>query len=308
MTTPTLKAFVPGPKAILQGEPGHGKTHAIRTLIEAGLNVFVVFTEPGIEVLADQRKGKLYTCEQGLHWAYIPPVNADWSAMLQIAEYMNKFDFKGLANMGPMNRDKYRQFLEVVGLMSNLKCQRCNQVFGPADRLEPYDKWCVVQDSLSSLSIMALHLHIGNKPAIHEGEWGVCMLNLERLINKFAYDVRSMMVLTAHIEPEPSGIAGGQENMVATLGKKLAPKIPRPFSDVIHAYREGDQFYWSTVTPQMKLKTRNLPLANKLPPTFAPIVKAWHEQIQRETDSMLAQAELTIAMAAAGKPDATAPK
>lgn len=291
-----MKAFVPGPKVILQGEPGSGKTHAIRTLVEAGLNVFVVFTEPGIEVLADQRKGKLYKCDEGLHWAYISPVNADWSAMLQIAEYMNKFDFKGLANMGPMNREKYRQFLDVVGLMANLKCQRCGKVFGPADRLEPYDKWCVVQDSLSSLSIMAMHVLIGNKPAIHEGEWGVAMLNLERLVNKFAYDVRSMMVLTAHIEPEPSGISGMQENMVATLGRKLAPKIPRPFSDVVHTYREGEQFWWSTTTQQMKLKTRNLPLSNKIPPTFVPIVRAWHEQIERETAAIAASAQVVQAI------------
>ena len=287
-----VKAFVPGPKIILQGEPGHGKTHAIRTLIEAGLNVFVVFTEPGIEVLADQRKGKLYRCEDGLHWNYIPPVNADWSAMLQMAEYMNKFGFKELSNLPPMNREKYRQFLEVIGLLSNLKCQRCGKVFGPADQLTPYDKWCVVQDSLSSLSIMAMHVLIGNKPAIHEGEWGVAMLNLERLINKFAYDMKCMMVLTAHIEAEPSGISGASENMVATLGKKLAPKIPRPFSDVIHAYRDGDQFWWSTTTAQMKLKARNLPLSNRIPPTFVPIVKAWHEQIERETLGLQASAQV----------------
>lgn len=296
VATDVQKAFVPGPKVILQGEPGHGKTHAIRTLVEAGLNVFVAFTEPGIEVLADQRKGKLYTCEQGLHWNYIPPVTAGWSAMQNIADLMNKFDFKALANMAPSNRDQFRQFYDFIGLMANLTCQRCKKQFGPADKLQPYDKWAIVQDSLSSLSIMALNVLIGTKPGIHEGEWGVAMLNLERLINKFAYDIKCMMVLTAHIEPEPGGLGGMAENMVATLGKKLAPKIPRPFSDVIHAYRENDQFWWSTVTPQMKLKTRNLPLSNKIPPTFLPIVKGWHEQIERETAALAASAQVAAAI------------
>lgn len=291
-----LKAFVPGPKVILQGEPGVGKTHAIRTLIEAGLNVFVVFTEPGIEVLADQNKGKLYKCEQGLHWHYIPPVSPSFTALQEAANFMNKFGFAELAKMAPSNRDQFRGYWEFIGVMANLKCQRCGKVFGPADHIEPYDKWCVVQDSLSSLSIMALKCLIGTKPAVHEGEWGVAMFNLEQLVNKFAYDMKCMMVVTAHIEAEPAGLTGAPENMVATLGRKLAPKIPRPFSDVIHAYREGDQFWWSTTTSQMKLKTRHLPWSPKIPPTFAPIVKAWHEQIERETLSLGASAQVVAAV------------
>lgn len=289
-----MKAFVPGPKVILQGEPGHGKTEAVVTLLEAGLKVFVVFTEPGMEVLAkpSRVRTKVWTCAEGLHWHYIPPVAADWAALQQIADLMNKFDFKALANMAPMNRDKFRGFYDFIGVMANLKCQRCGQVFGPADRLEPYDEWCVVQDSLSSLSIMALNVLIGTKPGVHEGEWGVAMLNLERLINKFAYDIRSMLVMTAHIEAEPAGISGAPENVVATLGKKLAPKVPRPFSEVIHAYRENDQFYWSTVTSQMKLKTRYLPFSNKIPPTFKPIVESWRAQIKRETDAAQANAQV----------------
>lgn len=278
-----FKAFVPGPKVILQGEPGTGKTHAIRTLVEAGLKVFVVFTEPGIEVLADQRKGKLYNCSEGLHWHYTPPVTPSFKALQDAAKLINQFGFGELAKMAPSNRDQFKGYWEVIGVLADLKCQRCGQNFGAADHLEPYDQWCVVQDSLSSLSIMALNCHVGTKPAVHEGEWGVAMFNLERLINKFAYDIRCMMVLTAHIEPEPSGIGGGVENMVATLGKKLAPKIPRPFSDVVHAYREGKEFWWSTTTSMMKLKTRNLPLDNRIKPDFGPMVKAWHEQIQRET-------------------------
>jgi hypothetical protein len=35
------------------GASGTGKTHSIRTLVDAGLEVFVLFTEPGMEVLAD---------------------------------------------------------------------------------------------------------------------------------------------------------------------------------------------------------------------------------------------------------------
>jgi predicted ATPase len=38
---------------MLLGASGSGKTYSIRTLLDAGLEVFVLFTEPGMEVLAD---------------------------------------------------------------------------------------------------------------------------------------------------------------------------------------------------------------------------------------------------------------
>lgn len=295
------KPPVPGPKVILLGDPNTGKTHALRTLIESGLNVFVVFTEPGMEVLSDARKGLAYSCDQGLHWAYEAPVNVSWDALKDIAKLMNQFDYKALTNMAPMNKNQFLGFFNVIALMSNLTCERCKKSFGPADQLQPYDKWAVVQDSLSSLSIMALNLVIGTKPAVHEGEWGVAMLNLERYINKFAYDLRCMGVMNAHMEPEPHGRAGELLDTVSTLGKKLAPKVPRPFSEVVHTYREGDKFYWSTITAGMKLKARHLPLADKQVPSFKPIVESWHAQIAREANAQEAIMTVQKALVTAQK-------
>jgi hypothetical protein len=288
---PQQKPVVPGPKVILLGDPNSGKTEALNTLIESGIQVFTIFTEPGMEVLAMPRrdgKRKVYTCEEGMHWAYEAPVSVGWDALKNIATLMNQFDYKALTNMAPSARDQFKGFLNVVSLMANLTCTRCKKQFGPADQLQPYDKWAVAQDSLSSLSIMALNLLIGTKPAIHEGEWGVAMLNLERYINKFAYDLRCMGVMTAHIEAEPHGRAGELADTVSTLGKKLAPKVIRPFSEVVHTYRKGDTFFWSTITANMKLKARYLPFKDEMAPTFKPIVASWHDQIKREADAQAA--------------------
>lgn len=277
------RVVVPGPKVILLSDPGAGKTHSLRTLIEAGLNVFVIFTEPGMEVLLDEGRGaRVYSCAEGLHWRYIPVATPSWADMANIANLMNKFSYRQLTEQAPLGREKYTAFLQVVTLMGNLKCERCNQAFGPADQLNPYDKWCVVNDSLSSLSLAALYLHIGNKPAIHQGEWGVCMGNLERYLNKFAYDIPSMGVLLAHTEREVDEVGGGAVNMVSTLGRKLAPKIPRPFSDVILAERQGDKFSWSTTDTQTFLKTRNFAFSNRIDPTFVPLVQKWHKRIADE--------------------------
>lgn len=271
-----------GPKIILMGEPGSGKTDSIRTLIEAGLKVFVVFTEPGMEVLLDARRGrKVYTCADGLHWRYHPVATPSWTDLALIAKLIHEFSYKQLTQQAPLGREKYTAFMDSIATMSNLKCERCNQVFGPMDHLEPYNQWCIVQDSMSSLSLAALYSHIGNKPGIHEGEWGVCMGNLERLFNKFAYDVPSMMVMTAHIEQEPDS-TGTPRMMVSTLGKKLAPKVPRAWSDAILATREGGTFNWSTTDMGAFLKTRNFDFSNKIPPSFVPVVQQWHKRIRDE--------------------------
>lgn len=281
---PSLRKKIHGPKVLLMGEPGDGKTDTIRTIVAAGLKVFVIFTEPGMEVLLDKRRGKVYTCDEGLHWSYIPPITADWKELMDAADLLNKFTYKQCTEMGGVNKAKYRSFYDWISLHQTLKCDRCGVSFGPADKLEPYNEWCLVDDSLSSVSIMALNLVIGSKPAVHQGEYGAAMFNLERFINKFAYDVPSMAVLMAHIEREGNEVSGGTENMAATLGRKLAPKIPRPFSDVVHAIREGDKFRWSTITPNMLLKTRSLPLSDKIPPDFKPIIDKWRESVRTETE------------------------
>lgn len=281
---PGTRKKVNGPKVLLMGEPGHGKTDTIRTILESGLKVFIIFTEPGMEVLMDKRRGKVWTCAEGLHWCYIPPVTADWKELADAADLLNKYTYKQCTEMAGVNKQKYRQFYEYLTAHSTCKCDRCGVSFGAADQLEPYNEWCLVDDSLSSVSIMALNLVIGSKPAVHQGEYGTAMFNLERFINKFAFDVPSMAVFMAHIEREGDEVSGGQMNMAATLGRKLAPKIPRPFSDVIHTKREGTKFTWSTITPNMLLKTRSLPLADGLVPSFKPIIDKWRENVKTETE------------------------
>ena len=291
---------VRGPKVLLMGAPGTGKTDAIRTLIEAGLKVAAVFSEPGMEVLLDDRRGrKVYTCKDGLHWRYHPVATPDWKDLELIARLMNQFSFKQLSEQAPQGREKYHGFMDIISTFGNFKCERCNQVFGPLDRLEPYDQWCVVQDSMSSLSLACLYGLVGNKPGIHEGEWGIAMGNLERLFNKFAYDIPSMMVMTAHIEKEPDP-SGGEKLMVSTLGKKLAPKVPRAWSDVILAQREGDVFTWSTTDLGAFLKTRNFAFSNRIQPTFVPLVQEWHRRIRAETAAAEASKETAAAVQQAG--------
>jgi hypothetical protein len=52
--------------------------------------------------------------------------------------------------------------------------------------------------------------------------------------------------MISHIEREIDEVLGGSKVMASTLGRKLAPKLPRYFSDVILAEKTGAKFSWST--------------------------------------------------------------
>lgn len=253
---------------MLMGATGSGKTHSIRTLVEAGLEVFVLFTEPGMETLADVPSDKL-------HWHYIPPAAPDWSDMIDSATKINTLSIEGLSKLGDINKRKYNQFIEVLTSLSNFKCDRTGEFYGPVDEWEP--NRVLVLDSMSGLSVMAMNLQAGSKPMKSMADWGIATDNLERLITKLCVDTRCHFVLLTHLERETDEVTGGVTLMASTLGRKLAPKLPRFFSEVIHVKRDGKAFSWSTATYNVDTKTRYLPIAEGLPPSFEPLITKWKE-------------------------------
>lgn len=257
---------LPGVNVLLMGASGTGKTHSLRTLVDSGLEVFVLFTEPGMEVLADIPSDKL-------HWHYIPPSSPDWSDMIDSASKINKLSLKSLSEMSDINKSKYTEFLDVLGSLANFKDDRTGQTFGGVDSWGP--ERVIVVDSLSGLSIMAMNLIAGSKPVKSIADWGVSVDNLERLLTKLCVDTRCHFVLISHLERETDEVTGGTSLTASTLGRKLGPKLPRFFSDVIHVKREADKFMWSTATGNVDTKARNVPISATLPPSFVPIIQAW---------------------------------
>lgn len=260
------KYTIPGFKTLLIGGVGTGKTHALRTLVDAGLEVFAIFTEPGMEVVADIPTDKL-------HWKYIHPTTASWDAMLDSAKKLNTLSFKSLTELPHINRGEHAEFMDLVNQLANFHDERTGVDFGPVDN---FDQGRVLWvDSLSGINIMSMNLIAGSKPVKSPGDWGVAMDNLERLILKLTTDLACHVVVTGHMERESDEMTGGSSLMVSTLGKKLAPKIPRMFSDVIQTVRRDDEFLWSTVTPNTDLKARNVPWSDKLPASFLPLYRNW---------------------------------
>jgi len=257
---------MPGTNVLLIGPPGSGKTHSIRTLIDAGLEVFCLFTEPGMEVLGDTDIDKL-------HWHYVPPSQPSWDAMIDNATKVNSFDAGALQKMAGMNKREYAQFVDVLKVCNNFTCQRCGKEFGPIDKFDTNRAF--VFDSLSGLNIMLLDLAVGGKPIRTQPDWGVAIDTEEKFLNRLALGMRAHFVLISHVDRQVDQVLGGIKLFPAALGQKLPPLVSRFFSDVIFTEVEGDKFIWSTSHAGLDPKTRNLPIAKSLPPNFVPILENW---------------------------------
>lgn len=276
------KSSIPAPNAMLLGGVGSGKTTALRSLIDGqtgliaktpinvntltGITVFAIFTEPSFEVVAD------IPCDY-LHWIYIPPASPSFETMKDSAEKINQLDLKTLSSMSDINKSQYNQFVQVLTTLHKFTCQRCGKDFGDVST------WGTNRalwfDSLSGLNTMAMNLVVGSKPVKSMSDWGIAMDNEERLIQKLCCDKRAWFVLTAHVERERDEQTGFETLMAATLGRKLAPRLPRFFSDVVLAKREGDKFAWSTTATGVDLKARNLPFSDVQVPSFQAIINSW---------------------------------
>lgn len=255
-----------GFNTLLVGATGTGKTYSIRSLIDAGITPFVLFTEPGMVTLGDIKCDKL-------HWKYIPPASPTWDMMQDSASKINTLSLEGLAKLGGINKQGYGQFREVLGTLANFKCDRCGESFGDVTTWGP-DR-AIVIDSLSGLSIMAMDLVVGSKPVKSMADWGISVDNLERLLNKICADTRCHFILTAHLEREQDEVTGGVTLVASTLGRKLGPKLPRYFDDVVLCRRDGTQFKWSTAAMNTDLKARTLPISDNIEPTFKLIADGW---------------------------------
>lgn len=261
---------LPGIKVLAYGAPGTGKTHALRTLLNAGLEVFCIFTEPGMEVLSDTDPNKL-------HWNYIAPANPGWDAMMDNAKKVTQFDAAALQKMPGMNKDKYQQFMNLLMVCKDYKCQRTGKSYGDIANFGT-DK-VVVLDSLSGLNTMLLDHAVGGKPIKTQPDWGIAIDNEERFLNMLCLGLRCHFILNAHVDRESDLILGGIKLMPSALGKKLPPVIGRFFSDVVYTKREGTSWTWSTSGgSDADTKARNLAWADKIPQDYKPLIDKWKQR------------------------------
>jgi hypothetical protein len=275
----------PGPNILTMGPSGTGKTYQLATLCKLGFQVHVLFTENGLETLLGYFADKGEPVPENLYWQIVEPPKASITQLIRGAEKVNSMTYEALSKMQDPDRMKHNGFINMLEALNGFTDARTGKTF------PPYNEWTnrsiLAIDSLSGINTAAMSLVVGSKPAKSQSDWGMAQDQILKFLDLTTQACIAPFVLTAHVEREQDMVLGGVKLMVSTLGRALAPQIPAKFSDVILTMREGDEWNWSTAASNADLKTRNLPIADKIEPGFEQIMLKWRE---RALASVAAQA------------------
>lgn len=268
-----MSEVINGFNCILMGASGSGKTHAIGTLVETGLDVFYIPLESGAESLIGYWTDRGETPPPNLHMHALQQPQASFLDIAEAAKKTNTMPHDAVMKMVDPRRNKYDGYLKLLSALNGFVDQRTGESY------EPADQWgtdrAIVIDGLSGLNTYAMQLVIGGRAERTQTDWGVAQAYVMSLLGKLTDGCRCHFVLIAHIEREVDVVQGGVKLMVSTLGKAIAPIIPSKFSDVVLTKKEVDKFSWSTAESTADVKNRNLPLSSKLEPSFKQMYDKW---------------------------------
>lgn len=267
------KSTLPGFNVLLMGPAGTGKTYSIKTLVDAGIEVFYLMLEPGLESLLGAWTDAGKEVPANLHWHQLKAPSASFADLIDSASKINTLSLDGLAKMQDPNRSKHNQFIELLTALNNFPDDRTGEKFGPVN------SWgtnrALVIDGLTGLNRAALSLVVGGKPVKSQSDWGIAQDQVDKILGLLCDGCLCHFVLIAHVERETDQVLGGVKITVSTLGKALAPKIPIKFSDVILTTREGNKWTWDTGNSMADVKARNIPFKSGLESSFGQIVEKW---------------------------------
>jgi hypothetical protein len=283
MTTPI------GFKVLNFGDTGVGKTHALGTLAGTGLKVRCLFTENGLDTLGRYFADRGQAIPPEFAWHYVPMAQTGWAPMIKMSEYINTLDLKGLTGLpgNMVQRDKYREFIDVLNTLANFHDDRTGEKLGGADT------WgtdtVLVMDSFSGLSDAMRGLQIGLRPTMDRPDYQIIQNHLEKLLVMLS-QLRCHVILTGHWSRGTDETTGKQVITLDAPGRALGAsgKLGRFFSDVIISKRLAKEFFWSTVYEGAGLKTRHLTLADEIPPNYASIYNNWKKFAEAASPSTAA--------------------
>lgn len=267
-----VKPSLPGVNVMLMGASGTGKTHAIGTLVDTGIEVFYFAYESGSESLVGYYTDRNLPVPANLHICSVKAPSASFLEMADAVRSVNTLSFETLKKQIDPSKSKYNQLEQFLRNFNNVTDDDGGK-FGPVQEWGP-DRALVI-DGLTGLCDSAMKACIGGKFDRDQKDWGLAQNIVEGILRKITSECQCHFVLVSHIERETDPNGGGLKLMASALGKALAPKLPAMFSDVILTKRIGREFVWDTEDPTADLKTRSLPISAKIPPTFAAVIEKW---------------------------------
>lgn len=279
------------PGSILAGASGSGKTAAIATQLMYGMEVFVIVTEPdGVASLLDACE-RLKAPVDKLHWAQCFPHASGWMDLEEMLIKVNSLDQEGLAKQRDMGKSTFKDAaMSMLRAFKNFHCDRTGKDYGDVSKFD--DKCYLNVDTLTGWCEIGWGCVVGYKPTANQGEWGIAqnvVLSMMRTVNSGR---RCFFNLNAHIEKEMDEMLGVKKITLSAIGAKMAPKIPKDFSEIIKTERimltdTKAEFRWSTLDIGMDLKNRALPINAKMKADFGPIIEAYRRRVKFATPEVV---------------------
>lgn len=271
-----------GPKILLEGPSGSGKTFAIGTLVDWAArqspprDVFVLFTESGLETLLGYWRDKGKAVPANLHWHVSRTAPLPLSALIDGAKKAGSYTYEALTKSIDPDRAKNNPWEKFLTLLTNLKDDRTGREFGNIGDLPP--SFILVNDSLSETAVACFRMQVGNKPVASQPDYQVAQQNLLGWLRYMTQAFQGTFVLTAHVQRQMNEVTGTMQVRTKAIGNALAEEIPPLFSEVVYTYREGTNWYWDTATANVDTKVRYLPVSGKIKPDLGQIMDKWLER------------------------------
>lgn len=271
-------SLLAGVNVLLEGPPGSGKTYALGTLVSSfpSLECFYIGLESGIESLFAYWEDRKVAPPSNLHWHMLnllPSGGGGFGKMADTANQIANSTYAALCKIQDMTRGQNNPYERFLRVMNSFDDQRTGKNFGPVDSWGP-DR-CIILDALTGLGNFIMAMQVGIKPVRDKPDYGVVQEQMERFLRYTCDACKCHFVLLAHIDREVDEVMGGTKITTSAPGQKLGPKLPSLFSDTILTQRQGKVWDWSTAYPMADLKSRNLPVADKISPDFKAIIDKW---------------------------------
>src|SRR5271169_2131338 len=96
-------SLLPGVNVLLEGPTGTGKTYSIGTLADAGVELFLLFTESGLETTLGYWTDRGLEVPSNVHWHVLTRASGSFEIMARAADDINRLDLASLSKLQDVN-------------------------------------------------------------------------------------------------------------------------------------------------------------------------------------------------------------
>lgn len=274
----TTSPSIAGPKILLMGPSGTGKTYSLGTLGDwaaaHGKTMFLLGLDQGYEAFLGYWRDAGKEIPANVHWHAQMTRPIGLQQLIKAADQVGKMSYELITKLQDPDRGgENNAFWKILS--------SCFKPMSDKDGKEfpPVEKWgadmIFAIDGLTELSNAAMKMQIGNKPTASQPDYGVAQNNLMNFLRLCAQGSAYTFVLISHVERATNQLTGLESISVNTVGQAIKSEIPPMFSDVIYTVREGSSWTWDTAAYGVDTKTRSLGYQKGLRQDFAPIMDKW---------------------------------